>query len=67
VKGGVREALFFCNTCKRQKGLELFQTSLEILGVIAKAANSSVVKSIVPCNTTEITDSAEICMVRTDC
>ena len=48
-------------------GMELFQTSLEVLGVIAKAANSSVVKSMVPYNTAQVTDSPEICMVITDC
>jgi hypothetical protein len=67
MKGGIRKALFFCNTCRRHKGMELFQTSLEMLGVIAKAANSSVVKSMVPYNTAEITDSSEICLVRTEC
>jgi len=48
-------------------GMELFQTSLEMLGVIAKVANSSAVKSMVPYNTAQITDSPEICVVRTDC
>jgi hypothetical protein len=57
VKGVIRESLFFCNTCKRHMGMELFQTSLEMLGGIAKAANSSVLKSMVPYNTADITDS----------
>jgi len=52
---------------KRHMGMELFQTSLEMLGVIAKVANSSAVKSMVPYNTAQITDSPEICVVRTDC
>jgi len=42
-------------------------SSLEVLGVIAKAANSSVVQSMVPCNTAQITDSPDICMVKIDC
>jgi hypothetical protein len=35
-------------------GMALFQTSLEVLGVIVKAANSCVVKSMVPFNTAQI-------------